>query len=471
MASLLTSQKAIHRLFIEEGLNANFTHNLPTNSLELPVEIRQLPNKMRVALCHMPQLHRACIILNIGAGSRDEQAPGAAHLLEHLIFRGTKKYPSLRLLSEAFESIGADFNAYTSRECTSFDVMLPPQFIARALNLLADAIINARLTGIAGERDIILEEILSDYEDDDSLINAEDLLLESMFSVALGRPIAGSPSQVKALQKADIIDFYQKYYVASNMTLVIAGNLSSTAACFEAANDAFGALALKAVPPKDDYAQLPTPHRALSVKPYQGASQSSVCMAMLGANVRSPDFAASEMLVRILDDGMASRLSRSLVDELALVYDIEAYISMTREYSLLQLRLSCQHRRIGRLLDAIFRIFEDIAQNPPCESELLRAKNRLLWEHSALLDSAVGIAQWLSSALQQGLAPSLKMHAERLLQCSAAEVSKIAQNAVKHWPQRVAVVGDLTKAHAKKICALLEKNGGTSVALDLRVES
>lgn len=442
----------------EVTLSAKPIHTNPDICLDLDVQTAVLPNNMRLALCPMPQLHKACIILNVAAGSRDENNPGAAHLLEHLIFRGTKKYPSLRLLSEAFESIGADFNAYTSRECTSFDVMVPPQFIAQALQLLAESILEPRLTGIAGEREIIVEEILSDYDEDGELINVEDLLLESMYNSPLGRAIAGSPAQVMALQKQHVREFFDRYYQASNMTLVIAGNIVSTGACLDAATKAFESLPLRVLASKDGPAPMPLPPRALRVKYYEGATQSSVCLAMFGPSTRDPKFSALEMLVRILDDGMASRLSRRLVDELALVYDIEAYISTTREHSLLQLRLSCQHRRIGRLMEEVFSILYDIAQTPPPPAELERAKNRLLWEHASLLDSAAGIAQWLSSALLQGLDSSLQHHANQLLACTSQDVSSITREALQHWPIRVAVVGDVSKVHAQRLNESLTKS-------------
>ena len=95
--------------------------------MELPESLSPeafaLHNGMTVILCDRPHLHRVFMMLNVSSGCRDENLSGTAHMLEHLIFRGTDAYPSLRALSEAFETRGADFNAFTAREVTSFEIV------------------------------------------------------------------------------------------------------------------------------------------------------------------------------------------------------------------------------------------------------------------------------------------------------------------------------------------------------------
>ena len=115
---------------------------------QLALEFFTLSNGIRVVLHRQPSVHRVSIMLNISAGCIDERVWGTAHMLEHLMFRGTRKYPSFGAISEAFEQVGADFNAFTAREVTSFDINLPRESVANALMLLGDVMMHAKLTGI-----------------------------------------------------------------------------------------------------------------------------------------------------------------------------------------------------------------------------------------------------------------------------------------------------------------------------------
>ena len=433
--------------------------NLPLLPKSPEIEDFRLKNGMQVILCRMPGLHRISVLLNVKAGCRDERLPGTAHMLEHLIFRGSKKHPSLRELSEAFEAYGADFNAYTAREVTSFDVLMPVESFEPVMHLLGSTMSHPKLTGIAAERDIIREEIISDYDGDGTLINVEDLLV-SLFYGESGRPIAGDPCDLEKLSKQEIQAFYQAHYCASNMFLVIAGPLDNRCKVEDLLEDAFSDLPSvssswrrRAIP--DIYRRAlkggQSPDPRLVVRKYDGATQSDIILGFLCHEASHREFSVLEMLVRVLDDGMASRLSRRLVEELALVYDAEAYLSTTQESTLLQIRVSCRHRRVSRLVEAVYQLLKEIAENSVPDEELQRLRRRVIWEHLGLLDGVASFCQWVSTMTLQALPDDIEKRCHRLLSVDADSIRKMAAQLLSERPHIVTVVGDLGEKAAQEL--------------------
>lgn len=428
--------------------------------LDQDIQRFTLENGMQVLLCPRPTLHRSCIMLNINSGSRDELRSGTAHMLEHIIFRGTPKYPSLRALAEAFEEIGADFNAYTAREQTSYDVSCPPESLEAALKHVAEAIRHPRLTGIGQERDIIREEILPDYDADGQLINVDDLLIAAFYGNA-GKPIAGNPSDLEKIAKQDVLDYYDANYRADRMLLVIVGPIGDSQAVMESIRLAFNPIKPSTRerfmhPICETYAKalatpMPRPAPKLLIQRYDGAMQSELSFGFLCPPPKDPQFVVLELLVRILDDGLSSRLSRRLIEELALVYDSEAFLSATHESSLLQIRLSCRHRRVARLIGCVYDILQELALHPVEDAELARVKRRIVWEHLAMLDSSAALAQWLSTMAIQEIACSIDARCDTLLAVQAIDIQTCASNLLKMHPQIIAIVGDIGEKLAQSI--------------------
>lgn len=439
----------------------------------LNVEAVKLESGMQVLLWRRPELHRVCILLNVAAGARDERLPGTAHMLEHLIFRGSKKYPSLRMLSSAFEEYGADFNAYTAREVTSFDVSMPAESLLPVVDLLGEVMTNPKLTGIAAERDIIREEILSDYDADNTLINVDDWMVRLFYGEA-GRPIAGDPDDLAKISSAEVRGFYEAHYAAPNMLLVMAGPIGPSNVLVDAVRKAFSGLNQTYSPWRrrnmtDYYARAlaggPAVEPRLCIKKYDGATQSEALLGFLCGRVDLPDFAPLEMLVHVLDDGMASRLSRRLIEELALVYDAEAFISTTQESTLMQIRVTCRHRRTARVISAVYDLLKEIACSGVERDELIRLQRRVIWENLGMLDNVEQMAQWLSTMKLQNMPCELSVRSRALLAVTDADIRKTAARLLDSTPHITAVVGDLGERAAEEIRSVMQDKLNKNITL------
>lgn len=433
-----------------------------------------LKNGMKAILCDRPHLHRMYMMLTVHAGCRDETLPGTAHMLEHLIFRGTDTYPSLRALSEAFESRGADFNAFTAREVTCFEVVTPAESVQEVLGLLGSAILKPRLTGIVAEREIIREEILADYDVHGASINEEDMLVEAFYGLA-GLPIAGNPDDIDKITKEEVLQYYADNYCAERMTMVVVGPIPDQQAFSDAIDDAFKDIrhtnrprAMRPMAPKyatalahlDEPGTCPPP--MFVYQDNDGATQSEIDLGFLCKGASSDEFYVLSMLVRILDDGMASRLSRRLVEELALVYDAEADLSVTHESTLLQIRVSCRHRRVHRLLKAVYALLDEIATKGIGAEELERIRRRVIWEHSTLFDGGSSLCAWIGSMAFRGLTIEPSQFCDRLLRVEACEIQEMAAKLRKNRPHIVTIVGELGTKPLLAIRTCVETSQGAT---------
>ena len=391
-------------------------------------------------------------------------------MLEHLIFRGTDQHPSLRALSEAFETRGADFNAFTAREVTSFEIVTPPESIEPVMQLLGSALLHPRLTGITAERDIVREEILADYDASGELINEEDMLVEAFYGMA-GRPIAGNPDDIDKITKEEVLQYYADNYCAERMTLVAVGPIANARTLLDTIENAFSDVRRSTRPRQMQKIDEPYAHALqhldkknacpkprLIYKRNDGATQSEISMGYLCDGVHSREFYALSMLARVLDDGMASRLSRRLIEELALVYDAEASLSVTDESTLLQIRVSCRHRRVPRLITAVYALLDEIAKDGIGQEELERLRHRVIWEHRALLDGGSSLCSWISSMIAQDMTIEPSQFCEQLIDVKAKEIQDIASKLRKQRPHIVTLVGELGEKTLQTVREIIESS-------------
>lgn len=424
--------------------------------LNLPLEYETLENGLKVVISRTPSVHRVSLMLNIWSGSAIENQRGTAHMLEHLMFRGTKRYPSLSEISEAFELCGADFNASTGRAVTSFDVNMPSESLGQVLDLLGDVMKHPKLTDIGAERDIIREEISSDYDTDGTLISVEDLL-GGLFYGEAGHPIAGNPDDLKKITVKAVRDFYVSHYTADNMTLVIAGNVDETPVLMRQIRDALGDLPTASSGKKGSARALQSSMQPqLFIKKFDAAMQSEVTFGFRFEGPGGKDFEALEILVRLLDDGMASRLSKRLVEELALVYDVEAYLSTLFDTTLLQIHASCRHRRVLKLIDAVYQIFGEIAENGVSERELERVRKRLIWEHEELCDSVSRRVQWISAMEESRISYDILERCRKLTGVTSEQVRELAKKTLQNQNHAIVIVGNLGDKMVADVTEVME---------------
>jgi len=167
----------------------------------------RLENGLRVVTIPMPSLESATVTVWVKTGSRNELArvAGISHFLEHMVFKGSKKRPSARAISEAVDAIGGEFNAATAKEWTNFYIKAQKNSLPVAFDVLADMVLNPLLNSrdIEKEKGVVCEEMAM-YEDTPIYKIGEIFEQTAFKGNVLGRDTIGSEDTVKAIKRNDI---------------------------------------------------------------------------------------------------------------------------------------------------------------------------------------------------------------------------------------------------------------------------
>src|SRR3954453_6853590 len=191
------------------------------------VRCTTLPGGLRVVTEYIPSVHSASVGVWVGVGARDEgrSVAGAAHFLEHLLFKSTPTRTAVEI-AQAVDAVGGELNAFTAREHTCYYAHVLDTDLELAVDLGADVVLRGRcaVDDVEVERDVVLEEIA--MRDDDPEDTLGDVFLSAMFAEhPVGRPVIGSVVSISAMTRAQLHSFHLRRYVPERMVVAVAGNV------------------------------------------------------------------------------------------------------------------------------------------------------------------------------------------------------------------------------------------------------
>ena len=327
-----------------------------------------LSNGVTVALDHMDGVRSASLGLWVRAGTRNEipGEAGAAHFIEHMLFKGTKNLDSAQL-AERMDDLGAEFNAYTSRESTSYYVRSLDRNLSSAAALLGDMFFNSTFNAadMDTERGVILDEMRM-YEDMPDDV-ANEMLVRTCFPGALGAPVLGSRESVEALTRSGLLGFKSRHYAGPGTVLAVSGRFDDGDA--SALADRLAALPAEpaAAPERAEY----TPGIALEGR---DTEQNQLLLAFPGITYGSGERPAMAIMNTILGGSASSRLYTRLRDELGLCYDLESFDMTYADTGLVGIGAATsagnEQRALREITDGLRRFLDE----GPSDSELARAK-------------------------------------------------------------------------------------------------
>lgn len=332
------------------------------------LEKYKLENGATVLLDHVDGVRSASIGLWFRAGSRDEtpQEAGAAHFIEHMLFKGTASLSSAELAGR-MDDIGAEANAFTSRDCTNYYMRVLDKRMPEAAELLADMLFNSRFDegDMSTERGVILDEMRM-YEDMPDDV-ANEMLVRTCFPGALGAPVLGSRESVDELTRSGLLGFKSRHYAGPGTVLAVSGRFDDGDA--SALADRLAALPAEpaAAPERAEY----TPGIALEGR---DTEQNQLLLAFPGITYGSGERPAMAIMNTILGGSASSRLYTRLRDELGLCYDLESFDMTYADTGLVGIGAATsagnEQRALREITDGLRRFLDE----GPSDSELARAK-------------------------------------------------------------------------------------------------
>lgn len=350
---------------------------------------KKLDNGLTVLVLSGSNIPKASAQLWYNVGSKDEKSgqKGIAHLIEHMIFKGTKKLSEsdINLITN---KLSGYCNAFTSYDYTGYLFDFPSQNWQEALPILADCMENCTMKEdfLNSELKAVIQE-LKMYNDNYGSTIVEDLICTMFPGHPYQHPIIGYKHDLWSLDREELMKFYKTHYVPNNATLVVTGDVNPEEV-FKLAEQSFGQLK-----PNLDYKKaentLVEDICAKSVTIYRDIKQPLVTVAFKVPGAKDKLDFVIDMLCWVLACGKSSRLYKKLVQELQLVTDIEAYTYDLFEKGLMFISFyPNEASKIDEILNVISRELENIAKGGITEKEVSRATKQVEMERFSMLESS-----------------------------------------------------------------------------------
>jgi predicted Zn-dependent peptidase len=422
----------------------------------LPYQTLTLPNGLRVVATPQPPLHRAHVALYVRVGSRfeDPRTNGLSHFLEHMIYRGTPRFPSAHAVNLAFERIGGYLYAATQTDYGVFSVTVPPESLDEASALFGEVLRAPSFFDIELEKGIVCEEILEDLDDEGRQIDADNLSRDLIYPThPLGYTITGDAERVRSFSDEMCRAHHAKHYVAQNGVLAFSGAIDPARALDLAARD-FGALASGAVTRGDAPVHAQKKPRLRIVDNVSSQTELRVCLRAMGE--AAPERPAIEMLMRLIDDGMSTRLYHRICDDRGLCYDVSAGYDGYEDDGIIDFAAGVQHARASVVTREILAMLEELAESGPAEDELEKAKRRHAWDLTALADSAEDAAGFFAGGLLFDRFESVEERRASLAGVTSGEIRELAQRLARPDRLNVVAVGLLENDEDKRLAEVVK---------------
>ena len=419
-------------------------------------ERKTLQNGLRLLVAPMPGMRSASISFFFTVGSRYESNTnaGISHFIEHMLFKGSQKYPNARLISEAIEGVGGVFNASTGKELTHYSARVPGEHASAVMDVLADMVHHPLFDPIEieKERGVIIEELSSTHDDPQDWVGL--LIDEAMWpKLPLGRDDAGYIETVSNMQRQQMLEYLDEYYRPNSLIISVAGNIDSTCIVekckrlFSTWEPRQHSTWEKCLPPADT-----TP--IVLIK--KDTEQVNLCLGTLGIAYSSPNYYALMLINAILGDGMSSRLFQTIREEQGLAYDIGSYFNSYAETGNFVVSAGVDPSQVEAAVRAIVNELNRLCTTPVPAEELDRIKAYMKGGLLLGLEGTSQVSYWLGSqeSLRDNIldADEIMAHIEAV---TSQDIQRLAQICFAPQWRHLALIGPYEPGQAEFLSTLL----------------
>lgn len=330
-------------------------------------------NGVRIVLEQIPTVRSVAIGVWIGTGSRNEteQNNGISHFLEHMFFKGTTTRTA-KEIAEAFDSIGGQVNAFTSKEYTCYYAKVLDEHASFALEMLADMFFHSTFVDeeLQKERNVVLEEIKMYEDTPDDIVH--DLLSKACYANhPLGYPILGTEETLRTFTGDSLRGYMADYYTPDRVVISVAGNVDES--FIQKVESYFGFFTAKRKA-SESPAPLFQPQKLARQKETE---QAHLCIGFNGLPVGHPDIYTLIVLNNILGGSMSSRLFQEVREQRGLAYSVFSYHSSYQDSGLLAIYAGTGNSQLDLLFETIQETIEKLKEDGITEKELKNSKEQM----------------------------------------------------------------------------------------------
>lgn len=338
---------------------------------------KQYPSGLKLIAKRLDNFHTVCfgIYVNVGSVREDASTNGMSHLIEHLLFKGTKRRTALQI-SEEIDDIGANINAFTAKDCTCFYTKSVSSDLEKCMDVLSDMYFNATFPDeeLTREKQVVLEEIkmCEDTPDDVS----QDLISKALFDgQPLGQTILGKAQNIEYSDRHSIQNFKNTHYIPQNTVLSVAGEVDFekldklVERYFENAFN--GNYPPPAPEPTSQYT-------SRFIYKFKDIEQVHLEFAVPSCSAIDDKRQATNLLASILGGGSSSRLFQSIREQNGLAYNVYAYPSFYPTCGMFEIYAALSFANISKVCDILQEEISKLLNDGILARELDRAKTQAI---------------------------------------------------------------------------------------------
>ncbi len=401
-----------------------------------------LPNGLTLITAELTSTEAVTVVVYVKAGTRHEQASqqGIAHFLEHFVFKGTKKRPSAIAISKELDGVGADYNAFTTKDHTGYYVKAEYTHIETALDVLSDMVLRPLLPAkeLSKEKGVVIEEINMYADQPSSLI--EELFDQHVYGSRhpLGKNILGTHTTITNLSAKHVKDFHALQYQPNNMIVGISGKLPVHAEQL-----------VKKYFNKKSAATKRTSRKGRAYEPasrvtlqYKETNQAHFALGFKAPLTYTHKDVQRLKLVDIVFGGpMSSRLFTRVREKHGLGYYIYSHLSLYEDVSNWHVGAGVDTERFEQALTLLIKEWKKLAQGITAK-ELRMAKEYYKGKITLRTEDSARVAQWYARQGLFGLPHKTPVETKTAIDSfTLDEINALLQTYIQPQHLQLAVIG------------------------------
>jgi len=404
--------------------------------------LKKLKNGTKVLLAPMSEQRTATVLVLVETGSKYEskEKNGISHFLEHMCFKGTTNRPNQLVISRELDSMGAEYNAFTTHEYTGYYVKVAAHGLPVALDLISDIYCNSlfKEEDIEQEKSAIVGEI--DMYEDIPMRKVSDLFMSLVYGdQPAGWEISGPKSLVTTFTRADFLAYRAMHYVPSATTVVVAGKFDSRSvqSLIEKQfadikkGKKFGKVKV------DDTQSVP----GVMLKDKE-SDQTHLILGVRSYPLKHKDYPVLMMIASVLGGGMSSRLFQRVRTEMGLGYYVRAANNSFTDHGVFMASAGVVNERAGEAIEAVIAEFKRLKNEAVSATELKKVKDMISGMLMLGLESSDEIAEFYG--LQEVLRRKLSTPEELLMRMNkvtAKDIMRVARDIFITEKLNLALIG------------------------------
>ena len=391
----------------------------------MSIRIEKLKNGIPVLMDKIEGINSVTFGIFVKTGAKNELSgeEGVSHLLEHMMFKGTKT-KSAKDISEIIDNEGGIINAYTGKENTVYYVQMLSNRLKEGIEVLTDMFLNSTFSeeNLEKEKNVVIEEIRMYDDIPEEIVHDRNTAL--VINGVQGNVVLGSEKSIREMTREKLVKYFKEQYRPENIVISIAGNFSYEDIS-EVLNNGLGTI--ENISPEREYNGA-MEIRSIENKITKDTNQIHLCFNTKGCSLTSDMRYEVAIISNTLAGNMSSRLFQKIREDRGLAYSVFSYTSSFEEGGLFTVYAGTTKKDYKEVLEIIENEFEDIKENGITEYELQKSKNQFLSAVTFGLESSKGrMNRMANSYLLYKEIKSLDEILDQIEKITVEDIKKAAQ--------------------------------------------